>query len=148
MHEVLTAMGPDATATTTIGSWNATTSVFRWVSTGDHGPMLIHADGELEELGRSVGARLGSRTLRPPFRVESRRLEPGQRLVLLSDGGLESLDQSGAPFGVAGLAAAVRASRGASAAATVHAIELAICTRMEDALEDDVTTVVLAPHTH
>jgi serine phosphatase RsbU (regulator of sigma subunit) len=148
MHEVLLATGPEVTATTTIGCWNATTSVFRWVSTGSHGPLLAHADGRLEELDPGTGPRLGSAQLDPPFRLQHRRLDPGQRLVLLSDGGLESRDASGVPFGRDGVAAALRATRGATAAATVHAIERAICVRIHEHLEDDVTTVVLAPHTH
>ncbi|WP_354697689.1 hypothetical protein DSM112329_03326 [Paraconexibacter sp. AEG42_29] len=150
MHEILGAVaGADTSATTTIGSWNPTTSVFRWVCCGAHGPVVARADGELEILDAAPAPALG--TLPPDVAaqlpVRARRLLPGERLVLLSDGGYDSLDVGGAVFGMDGLHAALTTSAGASAAATVHAIEHAICARVADHLEDDVTLVVLAPHT-
>jgi serine phosphatase RsbU (regulator of sigma subunit) len=149
MHEVLRGVaGPDTTATATVGCWNVTTSVFRWVTAGPRGPLLGHADGTLEVLDPKPTPGLGSAELQLPVRVCHRRLEPGQRLVLLSDGGLHSADASGAAFGTDGVRAALRSSAGGTAAATVHALERAICARTDGELADDVTTVVLAPHTH
>lgn len=148
MHEVLRGVaGPDTTATTTVGCWNATTSLFRWVTAGEHGPLLGHANGTLEDLDPESVPPLGSAELQLPVRVKQRRLDPGQRLVLLSDGGLHCRDGSGTPFGADGVRAALRASAGGTAAATVHAVERAICARVDGELADDVTTVVLAPHT-
>ena len=78
--------------------------------------------------------------------IRERRLVPGERLLLLSDGVLERKTRHGRQFGMAGVRAAVARS-GTGAAATVRAIEDAIVSASVDPLEDDATIVVFAPST-
>ena len=62
-----------ATAHVTISCWNGATSAIRWVTCGDHAPILITADGELEVL-EGVLPLFGKRNLPLEPGVHERRL--------------------------------------------------------------------------
>jgi serine phosphatase RsbU (regulator of sigma subunit) len=147
MHEALVAFGDlgdqRPAGGVTVGTWNGTTAIFRWVACGRPAPMLVHADGGLEELP-ALTVALGSPDLHLPLMVHERRLERGERILLVSDGILDSPGSSGA-FGLDNLAAATRRTCGASAAATVRAIEAALAEHLVGDLQDDATLAVLAP---
>ncbi|MCW3016104.1 MAG: SpoIIE family protein phosphatase [Solirubrobacterales bacterium] len=145
MHAVLMSVTTSGSfARATVGCWNSATSVFRWVCCGKPPPLVVHRDGHLEELG-GIDAPLGSAALTPPFTVQRRVLEPGQRLVLVSDGVLECRDATGAALGLGGISAAARRTPGGTAAATVHAIEAVVGGHLVEHLDDDATIAVLAP---
>ncbi|MCW3040688.1 MAG: SpoIIE family protein phosphatase, partial [Solirubrobacterales bacterium] len=119
---------------------------FRWATAGPVGPLLAHPDGTLEPLHPVATPCAGSPALRLPAAEAERRLEPGQRLLLVSDGALDSVDANGHALGLDGLRDALRRSAGRSAAVTVHELERTIHARSVDSLMDDVALVVLAPH--
>ncbi len=146
MHDVLLGLAPDATAVAgvTVGNWNSATSLLRWVSCGPRRPVLVTADGDLEELP-GLPAPLGTAAVHPPFAVHERRLRAGERILLVSDGVLDSAGAAGALLGLAGVQEATRRTVGASAAATVHAIETVLVDHLVDDLQDDATVAVLAP---
>ncbi|MCW2999640.1 MAG: SpoIIE family protein phosphatase [Solirubrobacterales bacterium] len=147
MHEVLSSVsGSGSLASATVGCWNAATSVFRWVSCGQPGPLMIHRDGQVEDLG-GIDHPLGSPDLKGPFTVQSLTLAPGQRLVLVSDGVLDCRGgATGSVLGLDGIRTAAQRTPGGTAAATVHAIETIIGDHLSDGPEDDATIAVLAPH--
>ena len=72
------------------------------------------------------------------------RLEPGDRLVLYTDGITERLVKGGGRFGVDGMQRAIRAATAPTAAATAMAIQDAVTSAATDPLQDDATLVVLA----
>jgi serine phosphatase RsbU (regulator of sigma subunit) len=145
MHDVLTSVAPvSQLASVTVGNWNSTTSLFRWTSCGRRPPVLVTADGDLQELP-AVTTPLGSPELEPPFTDHQRRLERDERILLVSDGVLESAGSGGALLGLHGVQEATRRTVGASAAATVRAIESALADHLVDELQDDATVAVLAP---
>ena len=115
------------------------------MSCGDQPPVRVTAAGELEVLGGGALPRLGSDGF-PGGRiaVQSCRLAPGERLLLLSDGILERRGRDGESLGLAGVAAATAAASDASAPATLRAIEDAVREISPEVLEDDATLVVLA----
>jgi serine phosphatase RsbU (regulator of sigma subunit) len=78
------------------------------------------------------------------FTIDRRRLEPGELLLLISDGVLDRRTSAGGSFGIAGVRAAVAGTHSA-AASTVRALEDAITAASSDPLEDDATIVVFAP---
>lgn len=128
-----------------LARWHGPSSRLRWLTCGHQPPLLISADGEIRELAANVHPALGIGE-NPTFRVATRRLDAGDRLLLLSDGVLERRTVDGGTFGLDGVRdALVRADTGA--AATVLAIEEAIVNASEDLLEDDATVVVFAPST-
>jgi serine phosphatase RsbU (regulator of sigma subunit) len=134
----------EAFVSVVLGRWHGPSATFRWITCGSQPPLLITAEGELRQLEGSMHPPLGLGDGERSFRVEERGLEPGDRLLLLSDGVLDRRTQRGEPFGLRGVRAAVaRAAPGA--APTVRAIEDAITTASADPLEDDATIVVFAP---
>ncbi|MGX6448887.1 SpoIIE family protein phosphatase [Patulibacter sp. S7RM1-6] len=146
MHEVLTGLpGGDTTATATVGCWIAPTATFRWATAGEIRPLLIRADGEMELL-EAAAPRLGAPDMPDEPPVHERRLQPGDRLLLLSDGLLGRRTREGHRVGHEGVLAAALKAPESSAAGTLRAIEDAVREDLLQPLDDDATLVVLAPH--
>lgn len=133
------------TATATIATWNAPSSTFSWLTCGEHSPILITAADQLELLDAGILPRLGHRELPDDARPQQRRIEAGQRLLLLSDGVLGRPTRDGGTLGLDGIRAAVAKAPQDSAAGTLRAIEDAVREAIEDPLADDATVVVLVP---
>jgi len=142
MREVEVA---DAFVNVILAQWHGPSSVFRWINCAHNAPVVLSAQGELHELDGPGDPALGIGA-KPDVTVRERRLVPGERLLLLSDGVLERKTRHGRRFGISGVRAAVARS-GTGAAATVRAIEDAIISASVDPLEDDATVVVFAPST-
>ena len=79
------------------------------------------------------------------FTVDRRRLAPGERLLLLSDGVLDRRTHDGGRFGLEGVRAAIGQATGPAPAGTVRALEEALTASSKDPLQDDATIVVLTP---
>jgi len=146
MHKLLREVSRnEATAHITIATWNGATSTIRWVTCGDHAPILINREGELEVLG-DVLPLLGRRAFPREPAVHSRRLEDGERLILLSDAVLQRATVDGGTLGLDGVRDAVIKAPLTSAAGTLRAIEDAVREAVEDPLSDDATVVVIVPN--
>jgi serine phosphatase RsbU (regulator of sigma subunit) len=144
IHETVQALEVDgAFVNAVLGRWHGPSATFRWITCAHQPPLLITSAGELHQLAGASHGSLGVDD-DEPYVVESRRLDAGDRLLLLSDGVLERGTHRGEPFGLRGVRAAVARSA-PGAAATVRAIEDAISTASADPLEDDATIVVFAP---
>jgi hypothetical protein len=80
------------------GVLDPVTQSLRFSSAGHHDPYVYRAaTGKLEALS-SWGFPLGVRR-RDPFREHTVEFEPGDRLILYSDGLIEAVDDDGEPFG-------------------------------------------------
>jgi serine phosphatase RsbU (regulator of sigma subunit) len=146
MHEVLRGVtGGRARAHATIATWNGAASTVRWITCGEHAPILVTADGELEVL-EGVLPKLGTRGLPTEPPVHERRLRDGERLLLLSDAVIDRPLIGGGKLGLAGVREAVNKAPLASAAGTLRAIEDAVRAATKDPLSDDATVVVLVPN--
>jgi serine phosphatase RsbU (regulator of sigma subunit) len=128
-----------------IARWHGPSSTFTWITCGHQGPLLIDGRGRLEELRGAHHDGLGLGGARRRFEIQRRRLGPGERLLLVSDGVLDRRTQGDGRFGLDGVRSALRAASGTSPAKTVRALEDAIMARSADRLEDDATIVVLEP---
>jgi serine phosphatase RsbU (regulator of sigma subunit) len=147
MHEVLGEVSRGkATAHVTIATWNGATSTVRWVTCGEHAPILVTAEGELEVLGAGVLPLLGKRGLPAEPAVQERRMADGERLLLLSDAIFHRPTVDGETLGLPGIRDAVAKAPLASAAGTLRAIEDAVREAVRDPLSDDATVVVLVPN--
>ena len=127
----------------TIARWHGASSSFSWINCGNPRPIRIAGSGGLESLG-AHGAPLGTSGAHA-FTVDRIRLEPGERLILASDGVIDRPTSSGEAFGTAGVGRAARSVESTSASSTVNAIEAAVVSASPARLEDDAALVVLAP---
>jgi serine phosphatase RsbU (regulator of sigma subunit) len=134
---------PGAFVNVVLARWHGPSARLQWLTCGDRGPLLVTAAGTIETLDGAVHDALGVRSADRAFALCGRRLEPGERLVLLSDGVLGRQRADGSTIGVDGVREAVAAA-GPGAAATVRAIEDVILRASADLLEDDATVVVFA----
>jgi serine phosphatase RsbU (regulator of sigma subunit) len=130
-----------------LARWHGPSSTFRSITCGSQPPLLITEAGELTELDFTEHPALGLGEPARRFTVDHRRLEPGERLLLLSDGVLERRTAGGESFGLDGVRTAITSAADAAAASTVRALEDAIIAASTDPLEDDATIVVFAPTT-
>lgn len=145
MHDVVVAVGgPTDAVAATVARWHGPSSTFTWINNGTPRPLLVDAAGRVEELGRHSGSVLGGAAA-PDLRPQTRRLSPGERLILCSDGVVERRTETGVQLGVDGIREAVTRAAAFSASSTVKAIESAVIAASPAPLEDDATVVVLAP---
>ena len=128
-----------------LGRWHGPSSTFSSITCGHQPPLLITEAGELVELDHAAHPALGLGEPARRFTVDRHRLEPGERLLLLSDGVLGRATGEGETFGMDGVRTAIAAASDAAAASTVRALEDAVTAASENPLEDDATFVVFAP---
>jgi serine phosphatase RsbU (regulator of sigma subunit) len=142
MHQTLREMpGPRAEMTALVAHWDPTTHRLRIANCGHVPPVIVREGGavELPRFRRSHG--LGARSTPKPAEY-STRLEPGDRLVLVSDGVVE--DHGGqAGLGEGGLTAAALRASPSSASDTVREIHSAVLAASQGELRDDATAACL-----
>jgi serine phosphatase RsbU (regulator of sigma subunit) len=145
MDETVRAAAPaGGTVTAIIGRWHGPSSSFSWINCGHPLPVVVTPEGDLEELAPATGA-LGASDGTPELQVNRRRMIPGERLILHSNGVIGRIARDGRPFGLQGIRRAVALAPSASAPATVRAIEDAVADAAPGPLEDDATLLVLVP---
>jgi serine phosphatase RsbU (regulator of sigma subunit) len=145
IDEVIRGLGnPQFTLTAILARWHAPTSTLAWINCGHPPGFVADADGRLTELDGPVHPPLGSARGTPEFTVTTMRLEPADRLVLVTDGITAREVEGGGTFGVDGLRRAVRGAPAVTAAATAMAIQRAVTDCWTEPLQDDATLVVLA----
>jgi serine phosphatase RsbU (regulator of sigma subunit) len=144
MHETVSDVGgPEFFVTAIVARWDPLYSVLTWVNCGHPPPLLIRRDHSVESLDTPPQLPLGVFDRSRRFHRQRRRLVPGERVVLYSDGVSGRKTGDGA-FGTAGIARAAASAPAHSATATVKAIQQAVVAASEDALPDDAAVVVLA----
>ena len=113
-----------------------------FVSCGGHpAPLLLRPDGEVRTIGyagRAMGVFAD-----PKLTEQEARIEPGDTLVLFTDGVIEARAPDGTFFGEERLADLLRSSTGLDAKALTVRLEEEIRNFQEDDLNDDVAILVL-----
>ncbi len=146
IHDAITAVNESrAVVTAILGRWHGPTATFSWINCGHPPPALIASDRELRPLDSADAGALGGADSGPDWTASHARLSAGDRLILYCDGITDRPTQSGRPFGLKGIKAAVAQALSSSAAATVKAIEDAVNNASSEALDDDATLLVLVP---
>ena len=115
----------------------------RWSNAGHPKPLLLRANGELQALD-STGLPIGMMDI-STYEVQSIQLEPGDKIVLFSDGLSEAANSQGEFFGKQALDGILRASSAASCT-ELHARLLESAEQFSDGGDqddDDITAVVL-----
>jgi serine phosphatase RsbU (regulator of sigma subunit) len=148
MHSTILELAVEgAFVNAVLGRWHGPSSRLSWVTCGHQPPLIISPDGELAQLHDPDHEALGLGGPDREFTVSHRRLDAGERLLLLSDWVLERRRTGGGTIGLDGIRGAVSRATDLSAASAVRAIEDAIHDASSDPLEDDATVVVFAPST-
>ena len=113
-----------------------------WCNAGHNAPILARADGTVIRLSEG-GPALSRLTRNEAFSEHAIELEPGDRIVLFTDGVSEATDSAGELFEESRIEELVSDSRGLSAAELQETIVDAATSHSEGELEDDLTLVVL-----
>jgi serine phosphatase RsbU (regulator of sigma subunit) len=132
--------GPEFTINALIARWNAPTSRLAWISC-DGPPLIIaSADGTTQQLENQTQGPLGSAERPAERQRHERRLHPGQRLILCSDGASTARSSTGSLIDIK---QAITATRYASAAVTVRNILDVIARASPDGPQDDAAVITL-----
>jgi hypothetical protein len=132
--------------TAVLGSWDPDDYRLRWINCGHPTPLILRADGRVDELDTERTYPLGIRFTERVFPVLSAVVGPGDRLLLYSDGVSERRTADGGRVGENGLRVILAELGLRSAAATVRGLQDAVITASPEPLRDDATLLVMAPH--
>lgn len=134
---------PDTFVTAIVGQLHLGTGVWTWATCG-HPPALVVRRGRVvKTLDSVVAPPLGLHTA--PAELGRERLEPGDRILLYTDGVEEARSASGEFFGTRRLVDFVtrQSAAGLPAAETLRRLNLAILDHQEGKLQDDATSVLI-----
>ncbi len=134
---------PGVFVTAIIAELDTTTGFFRWVNAG-HPPALLLRGGRIvKTLDQHTSPPLALIEEAPVVCEE--RLEPGDRLVLYTDGVIEARDEAGEFFGIERLAEYVTREEAAGRAApeTLRRLNAAVLAHQEGELQDDATVLLV-----
>jgi Stage II sporulation protein E (SpoIIE) len=143
--EAILALDTHLYLTAVLGSWDANAHRLRWINCGHPTPLIVRADGRIDELDGERTYPLGIRFTERMFPVLTALVEPGDRLLLYSDGVSERRTADGDRIGENGLHAILAELGPCSAATTVRGLQNAVINASPEALRDDATLLVIAP---
>lgn len=135
---------PGEFVTAIVGELDLTGGWWRW-STCGHAPTLLVRSGRVvKQLDALTDPPLGLGLLDQP-RIAAERLQPGDRLLLHTDGVSEARDSAGEFFGTERLVefTSRQAAAGRPAAETLRRLNQAILDHQDGALQDDATTLMV-----
>lgn len=130
----------DRYATLFFAVYDDHTRELEYANCGHNAPLLFRVNGELERLG-STATVIG---LFSHWKCDTRfvKLQPGDLLVIFTDGVTEANDAQGNEFGESRLIETVRAHRDLSPADLIRAIQAAVKDFTTGEQSDDLTLVV------
>ena len=135
---------PGQFVTGIVGELDLTSGWWRW-STCGHAPTLLVRSGRVvKQLDAVTDPPLGLGLLVQP-QIGAERLQPGDRLLLHTDGVSEARNSAGEFFGAERLVefTSRQAAAGRPAAETLRRLNHAILDHQDGALQDDATTVMV-----
>jgi serine phosphatase RsbU (regulator of sigma subunit) len=139
--------GGERFVTALLGQLDVDSGVFTWVNAGHPAAMLLRGAQVVKELDSAPGLPLGLGSLRASgpeaFVVSGESLQPGDRLLLLTDGVDEARTEDGEFFGRTRLAefAAREAASGMPTPEVMRRLQQAILRHQTGRLQDDATTL-------
>jgi phosphoserine phosphatase RsbU/P len=150
LHEFLRPLLPQNRFATTVIGHLLDDGTLRIANAGHCPPLILHRDGSLESIA-STGPVIGMLS-EARWSSATTRLEPGETLVLYSDGLVEARSADGEEFGIgelkrilsvsAGPLPGTRPSRGSAATLAASILE-AVKRHTDGARQDDLTLVIV-----
>jgi serine phosphatase RsbU (regulator of sigma subunit) len=144
MDKWLTAQfGIETFVTAVVAELDITTGQYRWINAGHPAALLLRNGQVVKELDEGINPPLGLHDEVPTIMEE--RLEPGDRIVLYTDGVTEARDGMRNLFGVDRLVDFVTraAADELPAPETLRRLNRAILEHQEGNLQDDATTLLV-----
>ncbi len=120
----------------------------RWVNAGHPAPLLLRGGKLVKELASRPSPPLGMPVDTGPVTVGTEALEPGDRVLLYTDGVIEARTGDGDFFTVERLAEFLerQAAAGLPTPETLRRLRLAILAHQEGRLQDDATVLLVEWH--
>ncbi len=136
--------GHSTYVTAVLGDVNADTGLFSWINRGHHPPILIRSGRWTTALSCPPAHPLGT-ALGLPVTLCREQLEPGDRILLYTDGITEARDQNGRPFGMDQFTDFVirHHANGLPVAETLRRLMRAVLDHHNGRLADDATVLCL-----
>jgi len=144
MDKWLTAQfGPETFVTAVVAELNISTGQYRWINAGHPAALILRNGQVVKEFDDGINPPLGLHDEVPIVMEE--RLEPGDRIVLYTDGVTEARDGMRNLFGVDRLVDFVTraAADELPAPETLRRLNRAILEHQEGNLQDDATTLLV-----
>lgn len=144
---LLEGFGPERYVTALLGQLDVDTGRYRWLNAGHPDPMLLRDGRLVKELSCQPGLPLGMGDLAgphgPQYVVCEEQLQPGDRLLLVTDGVDEARAEDGSFFGRDRLAefAARELASGLPTPEVMRRLQAAILRHQVGKLQDDATTL-------
>jgi Stage II sporulation protein E (SpoIIE) len=155
-HAIASQFGESRFVTAVLCDLDLVTGLLRWIPCGHPPPLLIRGNRTVKELDRPSQPPLGlvgvmNRQAQGGYDVEAsateytEKLEPGDRVLLYTDGVTEGRPADGAPFGSQRLADFIirHSSAGLPAPETMRRLNRAILDYQHGRLRDDATAVLV-----
>jgi serine phosphatase RsbU (regulator of sigma subunit) len=155
-HAIARQFGDSRFVTALLCDLDLATGLFSWIPCGHPPPLLIRRNRAVKELARRPRLPLGlagrderQDTGMPdgqdPALLCTEKLEPGDRVLLYTDGVTEGRAADGSPFGVERLADFIirHSATGLPAPETMRRLKRAILEYQHGRLRDDATTVLV-----
>jgi serine phosphatase RsbU (regulator of sigma subunit) len=155
-HAIARQFGEDRFVTALLCDLDLVTGLLRWIPCGHPPPLLIRGNRTVRELDRTPQPPLGlaglvNRELPEGYDDEAlapectEKLEPGDRLLLYTDGVTEGRAADGTPFGIRRLADFIirHSSAGRPAPETMRRLNRAILDYQHGRLRDDATAILV-----
>ena len=144
-HAVRDQFPGDRYVTAVIAQLHLETGRLTWVSAGHPPPLVIRHARLTRTLSAPPAAPLGIPLEGPPAELAEESLEPGDLLLLYTDGLTEARQRNGKMFTIPGLGEFIEreAAAGQTAPETLRRLRHAIVDRQPGQLKDDATAVLV-----
>jgi hypothetical protein len=146
MHDAVGHQVPDDRfVTALIAELDLSDGTLSWISAGHPPPVLLRDVRHASTLRCRPAPPLGVDPLPGPPEVCRASLEPGDQLLLYTDGLTEARDHDGVPLGIAGLSEFIarEASAGHTAPETLRRLRETVLVREQTDLRDDATALLV-----
>jgi hypothetical protein len=146
MHDAVGQQFPDDRfVTALIAELDLSDGTLSWISAGHPPPVLLRDGRHTSTLACRPAPPLGVDLLPGPPPVGRASLEPGDQLLLYTDGLIEARDHDGVPLGIAGLSEFIarEASAGHTAPETLRRLRETVLVREQTDLRDDATALLV-----